>query len=200
MLASINPLGERSRNQRYPMTVVAYIAGSTVAGAILGGALGFVGAPFAGREVAPITTLAVALLAAVGILFDGRRLGTRVPGPRRQVDENWLVTYRGWVYGAGFGAQLGLALVTIVTASATWVAFACALFCASAPAGVAIGATFGLARALPILAAARVRDPSTLRSLVRRLERIRPRVAVTTTAVQGAAAVGLVAFAVAKAA
>ena len=61
MLASINPLGERSRNQRYPMTVVAYIAGSTVAGAILGGALGFVGAPFAGREVAPIATPAGAL-------------------------------------------------------------------------------------------------------------------------------------------
>ena len=36
MLASINPLGERSRNQRYWATVVAYVAGSTVAGAFLG--------------------------------------------------------------------------------------------------------------------------------------------------------------------
>ncbi len=197
MLASINPLGERARNQRYTTTVAAYIVGSTVAGAILGGVLGFVGAPVAGPEVA---LTAVALLAAAGILFDGRRLGTRVPGPRRQVDENWLVTYRGWVYGAGFGVQVGLALVTIVTASATWVAFGCALFCASAPAGAVIGATFGLSRALPILAAARVRDPSNLRRLVRRLEGMRPRVAVTTTAVQGAAAVGLVALAVAKAA
>jgi hypothetical protein len=197
MLASINPLGERTRSQRYSVTVVAYIVGSTVAGAILGGVLGFVGTPVARPEVA---LTAVALLATVGILFDGRRLGRRVPGPRRQVDESWLVTYRGWVYGAGFGVQLGLALVTIVTASATWVAFGCALFSSSAPAGVVIGATFGLARALPILAAARVRDPSTLRRLVRRLERMRPRVAVTTTAVQGAAAVGLVALAVAKAA
>ena len=197
MLASINPLGERARNQRYPTTVAAYIVGSTVAGAILGGVLGFVGAPVAGPEVA---LTAVALLAAAGILIDGRRLGTRVPGPRRQVDENWLVTYRGWVYGAGFGVQLGLALVTIVTASATWVAFGCALFCASAPAGALIGVIFGLSRALPILAAARVRDPSNLRRLVRRLEGMRPRVAVTTTAVQGAAAVGLVALAVAKAA
>jgi hypothetical protein len=197
MLASINPLGERTRSQRYSVTVVAYILGSTVAGAILGGVLGFVGTPVARPEVA---LTAIALLATVGILFDRRRLGVRGPGPRRQVDENWLVTYRGWVYGAGFGVQLGLALVTIVTASATWVAFGCALFSASAPAGVAIGATFGIVRALPILAAARVRDPSTLRRLVRRLERMRPRVAVTTTAVQGAAAVGLVALAVAKAA
>ena len=33
MLASINPLGERGRNQRYRVTVTAYIVGSTVAGA-----------------------------------------------------------------------------------------------------------------------------------------------------------------------
>ena len=86
-------------------------------------------------------------------MLDAWRFGLRVPGPRRQVDENWLVTYRGWVYGAGFGAQLGLAFVTIVTASATWVAFACALFAGSARRRASsIGAVFGLARALPILA------------------------------------------------
>ena len=176
MLASINPLGERSRNQRYWMTVVAYIIGSTVAGAFLGGTLGLVGAPVA----LPIIALAVvAVLAIAGIMFDARAFGTRVPGSRRQVDENWLVTYRGWVYGAGFGAQLGFALVTIVSASATWVAFACALLSGSALAGVVIGSIFGLARALPILAAARVRHPSTLLGLVRRLEGLRPRVART---------------------
>ena len=195
MLASINPLGERSRNQRYWMTVVAYIIGSTVAGAFLGGTLGLVGAPVA----LPIIALAVvAVLAIAGIMFDARAFGTRVPGPRRQVDENWLVTYRGWVYGAGFGAQLGFALVTIVTASATWVAFACALLSGSALAGVVIGSIFGLARALPILAAARVRHPSTLLGLVRRLEGLRPRVARATTAVQGMAAAALVALAVVR--
>ena len=196
MLANINPLGERSRNQRYWVTVVAYIAGSTVAGAFLGGTLGFVGAPAA----VPVVALAVvAVLAIVGIVFDARRFGLHVPGPRRQVDENWLATYRGWVYGAGFGAQLGFAFVTIVSASATWVAFACALLSGNALGGLVIGATFGLARALPILAAAGVRRPSTLRALVRRLERLRPRVATTTTAVQGVAAAGLVALAVARA-
>src|SRR5438105_14788929 len=158
MLASINPLGERSRNQRYWMTVVAYIIGSTVAGAFLGGTLGFVGAPVALPNIA---LAVVALLAIAGIMFDARAFGTRVPGPRRQVDENWLATYRGWVYGAGFGAQLGFAFVTIVSASATWVAFACALLSGSAPGGLAIGATFGLARALPIPAAARLRRPPT---------------------------------------
>ena len=197
MLASINPLGERARNQHYWITVVAYIVGSTVAGAFLGGILGFVGAPIA---IPVVALAAIGALAVVGLVSDARHLGRRGPGPRRQVDENWLVSYRGWVYGSGFGAQLGFAFVTIVTASATWVAFACALLSGRVIAGATIGALFGLARALPILAGARVRDPAALRSLVRGLERLRPRVAIATTAFQGAAAVGLVALALARAA
>jgi hypothetical protein len=193
MLASINPLGERGRNQHYRLTVTAYVVGSTVAGAVLGALLGLVGSPIeshlAGFAV-------VAAVAVVGLALDAHAFGLRVPGPQRQVDENWLVTYRGWVYGSGFGAQLGLAFLTIVTSSATWVAFACALFAGNAAAGAAIGAVFGLARALPILSAARVRDPAALRALVRRLERVRPRVAVATTAVQGTAAAGLLALAI----
>ena len=197
MLASINPLGERARNQQYRVTVTAYIAASTVAGAALGGALGFVGAPLALPLVALV---GVGGLATVGLLGDARRNAARALGPRRQVDENWLVNYRGWVYGAGFGAQLGFAFATIVTASATWIAFACALLSGSPLAGLVIGAIFGVTRALPILAGAGVHDPATLRGLVRRLERLRPRVAVTTTAVQGAAAIGLLALAVTRAA
>jgi hypothetical protein len=193
MLASINPLGERARNQRYWLTVSAYIVASTVAGALLGGVLGFAGSPIDAPVAAVVV---VAVLAAVGLVIDAR---TRVPGPRRQVDEDWLVNYRGWVYGAGFGAQLGLAFLTIVTASATWVAFACALVSGSPRAGALIGTTFGLVRALPILAGAHVRDGAGLRGVVRRIEGVRPRVAITTTAVQGAAAVGLIAVAVAKA-
>jgi sulfite exporter TauE/SafE len=191
MLASINPLGERGRNQRYRLTVTAYVVGSTVAGAVLGAVLGLIGAPV----VTPTLALGVVgAIAVIGLGLDARLLGLRVPGPRRQVNEDWLVTYRGWVYGAGFGSQLGLAFVTIVTASATWVAFAAALLAGSAAAGAAIGAIFGLVRALPILAAARVHDPSALRGLMRRLERLRPRVARAASAVQGVAGAGLLAL------
>jgi hypothetical protein len=188
MLASINPLGERGRNQRYAVTVAAYVGASTAAGALLGGALGAAGAPLAGRPA----LVALGALAAAGLAFDTGVVARRVPGPRRQVDENWLATYRGWVYGAGFGAQLGVAFATIVTASATWVAFACALLAGSPAAGATVGAVFGLARALPILATARVRDPEVLRALMRRLERLRPRVAGLTVGAQAVAAVGLV--------
>jgi MFS family permease len=181
MLASISPLGERARRQRYAVTVAAYIAASTGAGALLGGLLGGVGAPWAGTRA---SMLLIGVLAVVGLLLDARVLGLRVPGPRRQVNEDWLATYRGWVYGIGYGAQLGLGFTTIVTASITWVAFACAAATGSLAAGMVVGATFGLARSLPVLATARAYDPSTLRARLARLDHLRPPAARVATVLQ----------------
>lgn len=189
MLASINPLGERGRHQRYPITLAAYFTASIVAAAMLGAVLGA-----AGRVVRPAAAPAgwtVALLAAaavVGLAADAGVRGWRVPGLRRQVNEDWLATYRGWVYGAGFGAQLGLAFTTIVTASATWIAFGCAFVSGSATGGLVVGATFGLARAVPLLLVSRVRDASGLHQVFRMLDRARPNVARVTVASQAAAA------------
>jgi hypothetical protein len=181
MLTSINPLGERGRNQRYPITVTAFIIASTVAGAFLGAICGAIGSVLSSRDVALV---AIAALGAIGLALDRGVLGTRVPGPRRQVEEQWLTTYRGWVYGAGFGAQLGLGFTTIVSASATWLAFACAVLSGSTVGGLLIGTTYGLVRALPILLAARVREPGRLRMLMRDLDRHRPHMATATTAAQ----------------
>src|SRR5690349_20670955 len=169
MLASICPLGERARHQSYPITVVAFVAASTGAATLLGALLGILGAPIAPS----VGLIMVATGALAGLLFDLRAFGWRVPGPRRQVNEDWLVTYRGWVYGAGFGAQLGVGVVTIVVASMTWVALGCALLAGSMWGGAIVGATFGLARAAPILATARVRDATGLRTVMRSLAHAR---------------------------
>jgi hypothetical protein len=194
MLASINPLGERARNQSYPVTVAAYVAASTAAAALLGAALGALGNNVATTAVAIV---AVVLTAVIGLILDSR-LGHALPlGPRRQVNEDWLATYRGWVYGAGFGAQLGSGFSTIVVASATWVAFACALFAGSTVGGLLVGATFGLARALPVLLTASAHDGASLSRTFRRLDVARPRVAWLTTGVQVLAAASLLAWGVA---
>jgi hypothetical protein len=191
MLASINPLGERARQQTYPVTVAAYVAASTAAAALLGTMLGAVGMTFATTTVAII---GVVLIAVVGLVLDSGLVGSRPLGPRRQVNEDWLATYRGWVYGAGFGAQLGVGFSTIVVASATWVAFACALFAGSVVGGMLVGATFGLARALPVLLTASVRDGASLSRTFRRLDTVRPRIARLTTVAQVIAATILLAY------
>jgi hypothetical protein len=173
MLTSITPLGERGRGSRWGVTVFALGLGSTLAGAAAGLGAGAVGRLVLGG-VAPSGRLA--LLAAAlgaGLALDLGLAGLRLPGPRRQVNEQWLGAYRGWVYGLGFGLQLGLGVATIVSASAVYATFVAAAATASPLAGAAIGATFGALRATTLLATRRVRNPRALHALGQALERWR---------------------------
>ncbi|HVM03492.1 MAG TPA: sulfite exporter TauE/SafE family protein [Acidimicrobiales bacterium] len=184
MLASIHPLGERARRQRWGVTVAAYLLSTVFASALLGVALGLVGGWLG---VPPLPALVVAL-AVAGVALDLRLGGLSLPTIHRQVDEEMLTRYRGWVYGASYGFQLGLGVVTVVNSFAVYLALVLALLTGSAAGGLAVGLAFGLSRGLVVLAAARVRDPSQLRRLHQRLQAWGPashRLAVGT---QGAVA------------
>jgi len=166
MLGSITPLGERSRGRRWGITVTAFAVAATgagaVAGALLGAAGGLAGISAATRMV--LLGAAVAVAVAVDLAP-----GLRAPGPRRQVNEAWLHRYRVWVYGAGFGVQLGLGVTTIVSTAAVYATGAAAFLAGSAAAGALVGAVFGLARAATLLAAGGVDEPGALATLDRRL-------------------------------
>jgi hypothetical protein len=173
MLASIHPLGERGRHNRYAITAAAFIVGSTAGGAVLGLAAGTVGA-LIGQLVEPGPVGVATAVVAVGLAgtaFDFHVGGLQLPTVRRQVNEDWLTSYRGWVYGVGFGFQLGLGVVTIVTTAAVYGTVALAVLTGSVWGGLAIGTTFGLARGLSVLLAAGVKDPERLRHLHRGLDR-----------------------------
>jgi len=185
MLTSISPLGERARGNRWSVTVGAYLLGSLLGGAAVGGLLGAVGQLL--LRPLPLVAALVCLAAAVA------DLAGLLPHGRRQVDDTWLTRYRGWVYGFGFGSQLGVGVVTIVTSAATYAVLALCLLSGSATAGLAIGATFGLARALPILVLRRATTPVVLRSVGARLERLSGAAGATTAVVLTGAAVVLVA-------
>jgi hypothetical protein len=166
MLGSITPLGERSRGRRWGITVTAFTLAATAAGAGLGAVLGAAGGLVDLSATARTGLLAVAVAVAVTVDVVP---GLRPPGPRRQVNEAWLHRYRGWVYGAGFGLQLGLGVTTIVSTAAVYATGAAAFLAGSAAAGALVGAAFGLARAATLLAAGRVREPGALATLDRRL-------------------------------
>jgi hypothetical protein len=182
MLTSISPLGERARGNRWTVTVTAYVVASVLGGLTTGGALGFVGSFV---DVSLWVAVAVCALAAV---LDAVR---RLPTIRRQVDEDWLTRYRGWVYGLGFGYQLGLGFVTIVTSAATYAMLALCLLSGSTLPGLAIGGLFGLVRALPILALRGAQTPERLRDIAARLEVLSASAGRVTTVVLAAAAVAL---------
>src|SRR5947209_18990321 len=157
MLASITPLGERGRGQRWLVTVGAYAAAATAAGALAGIALGAAGEWLGlGGQTTEGRLLALAVLLAVGAALDGLH---RVPGPRRQVDERWLDAFRGWVYGVGFGAQMGIGYATVITSAATLCAGGAALLSGSATGAGAILGVYGLAGGLTPALTAGGRSP-----------------------------------------
>ncbi len=172
MLASIHPLGERARERRWGVTVMAYLLGSTAAAALLGLVLGAAGDALPLRPA--VTAPAVVALSALALAVDLGVGGLRLPTVHRQVDKDWLDRYRGWVVGVGFGFQLGLGVVTIVNTAAVYLMLALALLTGSAAAGATVGATFGLVRALVILLVGRVRRPDQLRLALRRVNAWRP--------------------------
>jgi hypothetical protein len=171
MLSSISPLGERARNSRWWVTTTAYLLGSLAGGLALGGLAGLVGqvVPTAART-SPWSLAALALVCFAGLVLDLRGAPS-VPSWRRQVDERWLTAYRGWVYGLGFGVQLGFGLVTIITSTSTYAVVLLAALSGHAGAGLALGGTFGLVRALPSLLMVRVQDREQLHAVFDRIER-----------------------------
>jgi hypothetical protein len=181
MLTSITPLGERSRGNRWAVTTTAYALGCALGGATTGLLLGAGGAALPALPVLLLAGVVCLLAAAADLLPAGLPVG------RRQVDEQWLGRYRGWVYGAGFGYQLGLGVVTIVTSASTFAVLALALLTQSATAGLLLGAVFGAARALPALLLRRVETWDSLRAVGAGLE-ARARTASRLTA--GALATG----------
>lgn len=192
MLASITPLGERARRSRWGLTVSAYLMGSVLGGGALGGVLGFAG-KLLGAALGPRESGwwlgAFALVCVAATAFDLGVAGLRLPTVRRQVNENWLHAYRGWVYGLGFGVQLGAGVVTTVVTAAVYVTFALALLTSSPVLGSVVGATFGLARAVPVLAAGRLTTPDRLRDAHRRSQRWAPLAQRLTVSAQVFAAV-----------
>jgi hypothetical protein len=171
MLASITPLGERGRRSTWGVTVGAFVIGAGGAGLAAGALLGFAGSLLV-SALGPHARLALlAAVALVALALDASPLN--VPGPRRQVNERWREQYRGWVWGGGYGAQLGVGITTVVLSAATYLALCAAFLAGGAGRGALIVGVFGLARGLQPLAAFRVRRPEQLVSFHARLRRRR---------------------------
>ena len=172
MLASITPLGERGRQSHWGVTMSAFVLGATAAGAVAGAVLGAAGGLVLGGALGARERLA-ALTAALVVAVALDVLPAAVPGPRRQVNERWLDQFRGWVYGLGFGAQLGVGVTTIVSSAATYVALLAAFLTGDPSRGALVLGCYGAVRGLTPLLAAHVRRPQQLVALHRRLARWR---------------------------
>jgi hypothetical protein len=171
MLTSITPLGERSRGFSWGLTATWFAIAAIVAGTLAGAVAGAVGSLGPAGDWRSAVLLAGVVLA---LCVDATALGDRLPSTRRQVNEDWMVRYRGWVYGSAFGAQLGVGLATVVTSAAIYLAAIGAVLCGSIEAGALVGGVFGMTRALSLLPAGSAFDRPGLVRLHRGLARFQP--------------------------
>jgi hypothetical protein len=200
MLASISPVGEAARGQRWPVTVSAYLVASAAGGATLGalaGLLGWAVSTLIGTPPATAVATALVVAALLVVALDRGVLRWQPPAWQRQVDETWLTSYRGWVYGAGFGFQLGAGVLTRIPTAAVYLVVLSAIATGTVGAGALIGVTFGLVRALPILLAGRHRDPARLNAFHQRMDAASSTADRVTSAVVALAAAALATAAVA---
>ncbi len=162
MLGSITPLGERGRGSRWGITATAHVLGATIGGLAIGASLGLLGEAPSRALGADGRLDLLAVSAMAGVALDVGVGGLGLPTVLRQVNEDWMTRYRGWVYGLGFGVQLGLGVVTVVTTSAVYVSFVAAFLSGGARAGALVGGAFGLARGVMLLGGVKVRRPEHL--------------------------------------
>ena len=175
MLSTITPLGERGRDHRYASTAAWFIAGAVLGGATLGAGAALVAAGVAALELSGDGRVGlVAVVATLTIASDLALGGFRLPSHTRQVNEGWLGQYRSWVYGGGFGWQIGVGLATYVTTAAVYLMLASAALTGSPVAAFAVLTGFGLVRGLAVLLGRGLTTPARLVALHRRLDELLP--------------------------
>ncbi len=152
VLSTMTPLAERARGHRFAVTAAWYVLG-----AVLGGlSLGVLVAGLA-LVVTAVDLPGAALVGGVCCLLcaaaDTSAAPVTLPGHRRQVNEDWLESYRPWVYGLGYGWQIGTGLVTYLRTTSVY-----ALVVLGALAGWRLAVlcclVFGLVRGLAVLLSA----------------------------------------------
>ena len=185
MLSTITPIGERGRQHRYASTAAWFILGATLGGATLGLGAALLAAGVGALDLAPEAALgATALLAAVTVASDLNLGGFRLPSHARQVNEAWLDEFRSWVYGGGFGWQIGVGLATFVTTAAVYLMIAMAALTGSPLVAFLLMTGFGLVRGLAVLLGRRLTTPERMFALHRRLEQLLPTAQRAIVAVQ----------------
>jgi hypothetical protein len=190
MLSQITPIAEVGRGNRFGRTAAWFVIGAVLGGATLG-AIMAVGAALA--RAAGVSAVAALVVIAAGALvtaaLDARALRAAPPFLRRQVNEDWLANYRPWVYGGGFGWQIGVGVATYIMTAAVFLLIGVGVLGASPWFAVAIAVIFGLVRGLAVLLGAPLRSLAALHAFHRRFQAWAEPVRLAVVGVQLAVAV-----------
>jgi MFS family permease len=149
MVETLGAAAERGRRAVTGVACLTFTLGAVLGGAITFGGLALLGALLGGPDGALAVPVAVgiAVLAAVG-----EALGVRIfPQIRRQVPEPWRRGMPLPLASALYGVLLGLGFTTFVLTWAVWALAGICVALGSVEVGLAVGAAFGIGRALPVI-------------------------------------------------
>ena len=171
MLSSITPMAEAGRGNRFGRTASWFLVGAVFGGV----SLGFIASLAAGAVgvIDPSDSVRWAIAGVLALCTAGIDLGVfRVELPifKRQVNDAWLRRYRSWVYGAGFGWQIGFGVATYIMTAGVFLTIVLAVLTANPVAAVAIGATFGVVRGTAVFIGRSATTPGALGAIHARLD------------------------------
>ncbi len=175
MLSTITPFSERGKGHSYRTTSSWFVAGATVGGASLGLVMAGLALAVSALDLSAVAAGSLALAAVlVATGSDSGIARRRLPVHRRQVNERWLDRYRPWVYGAGFGWQIGSGLATYITSAAVYLMIALAALTGRPVVALAVGTGFGFLRGLAVLLTRHLHEPGALLAFHRRFFELGP--------------------------
>ena len=155
----------------YRIAVALHALAAAVAGALFGSLLGLIGLALGGPWGDP----GLIVIALVALAYAARELvGLPLPlfDRKRQVPDWWRTFYSPGVAATLYGAGLGIGYLTFLRFG-TYVVVSVAAIASGDPLlGAAFGASFGLARGLTALVAARTTDADGAGLVVLRLEAV----------------------------
>jgi uncharacterized membrane protein len=190
MLSQITPMAETGRGRKFGHTAAWFIAGALLGGLTLGVAIAVITLVVGAAGLSDSTAIALVTGSAfLSATVDTKLLGVGPPFLCRQVNQDWLLNYRSWVYGGGFGWQIGAGVTTYVMTAAVPLMIVVAALGASPPAAIGIGMLFGFVRGLAVLMGARLRSPAALTEFHRRFDALAEPVRQSVIGVQLAVAV-----------
>jgi len=195
MLSTVTPLAEAGRGHRYRWTASWFFVGALLGGATTGAFAAVLAAGVRAVELSSTATYAIAAGAAVlAAAVDHGGVGPAIPHHRRQVNEDWLGRYRAWVYGAGFGWQIGTGLATYIMTAGVYLVIVLAALTGEPLTALGLCVAFGGFRGSMVLLGAFLTSADRLAAFHQRFEAWREPVRRGVIGVEVAAAV---AFAIA---
>mgnify|MGYP000585455641 FL=1 len=171
MLSTVTPLAESGRGHRYRWTASWFFLGAVLGGATTGSVAAVAAVGIGALDLSAPTTYAIAGVAAVCAAgLDGRLLGPPIPHHRRQVNEDWLGRYRAWVYGAGFGWQIGTGVATYIMSAGVYLVIVLAALTGDPRSALVVCVAFGAVRGSMVLIGARITSAERLARVHERFE------------------------------